>query len=212
MPSTDVRRIVVLGNTSRPGVSEEAGERQRVGRPHPTTPVSRAGDGPATRNPPSRTPEGGEAVPARLSGVGACPKVLLRREAALKGFASAQYRGGVRFSRAVSWRRTYSRRIAGGVTPMGIKVSCPRCEERYTVADAQEGKTVRCKRCEVTFVVAPAAARPAGRRSTRRIARADARLGGSTIPMRKRTFARAAGPDRKASRSGCGWAAAAACC
>src|SRR5579859_294252 len=36
---------------------------------------------------------------------------------------------------------------------MSIKISCPNCERRYTLADTQKGKSIRCKECKETFVV-----------------------------------------------------------
>ena len=44
---------------------------------------------------------------------------------------------------------------------MGIKVSCPHCDESYTVSDAKEGRTVRCRNCDEKIVVGR------GRRSAR---------------------------------------------
>ena len=44
---------------------------------------------------------------------------------------------------------------------MGIKVSCPHCDESYTVPDAKEGKNVRCRNCDEKIVVGR------GRRSAR---------------------------------------------
>ncbi len=42
---------------------------------------------------------------------------------------------------------------------MSIKISCPHCDQGYTLPDTKEGKTLRCKGCQKTFVARPGRAR-----------------------------------------------------